>query len=404
MSRESGQWRQLLGASVLSPKEELLATRKQQECLVIGLPRERSLQEHRLCLTPSSVALLTEAGHQIWIERSAGKAAKYEDQAYQQAGAKLIRSLEEVLKAEIVLKVEPPTQEEIKYMQSSSTLISALQLGYQNSTYIRALNKKKITALAFEFLQDERGLHAIQRAMSEIAGSMVLFIAAEYLSTNSGGMGMVLGGCPGLPPSRIVLLGSGTVAESVARVALGLGADIHIFDSSIHRLRRLRKALRQNVFTSVMGYDILDQSLRQADVLIGAMRPNPAHKRCFVTEEMVQNMKKDAVIIDVSIDQGGCIDTSECTTHTSPIFCKHGVIHYCVPNITSRVARTATMALSNILTPLLLDVGKASGLYSLLQQRRNLLSAVYTYRGYLTQISIAKRFNIDYKDINLLVF
>ncbi len=405
MNERSKQWREWLGsAASFSTQEEVLSVGKQGKRLVLGIPCEGSLQESRLCLTPSSVSLLTAAGHEIWIEKNAGEAVKYYDEAYQQAGARLVTSSKEAMQANVVLKVEPPTQQEISYMQPGSMLISALQIGYQHPTYLQALNAKKITALAFELFKDERGLHAIQRAMSEIAGSMVLFIAAEYLSTGSGGVGMVLGGIPGLPPTRIVLLGSGTVAESAARVSLGLGADIHIFDTSIHRLRRIRQSLGQTVFTSVMDYDTLGSSLQQADVLIGAMRPNPAQRTCFVTEEMVQHMKKGAVIIDVSIDQGGCIDTSECTTHTSPVFYKHGVIHYCVPNIPSHAARTATMALSNILTPLLMDIGKAGGVQALLQQRSTLLKGIYTYRGHLTSIDIAKRFRLDYKDINLLLF
>ena len=405
MTQKSTEWRRSLGTSaVFSPQEEPLPTSRGDHQLTIGIPRERSLQENRLCLTPSSVALLIDAGHRLCIESEAGEAAKYEDNEYRQAGAQIVHSSAEAMSADILLKVEPPTPKEVSQMKHGSMLISALQVGYQSERYITSLNQKKITALSFELFRDEKGLHSIQRAMGEIAGSMLLFIAAEYLSTTSGGTGLVLGGIPGLPPSCIVLLGSGTVAESAARVALGLGANIHIFDNEIDRLRRLRRALGQAVYTSVIDHDTLACSMQQADVLIGAIRPNPAQRRFFVTDEMVRGMKKGSVIIDVSIDQGGCIDTSESTTHTSPIFHKHGVIHYCVPNITSRAARTATMALSNILTPVLLRMGEAGGVQGLMRQHRMLLSGIYTHQGYLTNLDLAKRFNIDYKDLNLLLF
>ena len=406
MTQERSTWQHILSSSAaFAPQESLMSTSKRRAQLLIGVPKEHSLQEQRICLTPSSVALLRDAGHRVQIESNAGIGAKFDDNTYRQAGAEVVEDSKAALSADIVLKVEPPTLDEIREMKANSLLISALQVGYQNATYIDHLNQKKITALSFELFRDEQGLHSIQRAMGEIAGSLVIFIAAEYLSTSSQGLGVVLGGIPGLPPTRIVLLGSGTVAESAARVALGLGADIHIFDNAIDRLRRLRRSLGQNIFTSVIEYDTLAQSIQQADVLIGAIRPAPAQRRFFVTDEMVESMKEGSVIIDVSIDQGGCIDTSECTTHTDPTYQKHGVIHYCVPNITSRAARTATMALSNILTPILLDIGASSGgLQSFMQHRRPLLSGIYTHQGYLTNLDLAKRFNIGYKDLNLLLF
>ena len=404
MSSSESAWQKILQHPVFETKEALLKRDKKGDTLVIGIPKERSLQEARLCLTPTAVEMLCTAGHIVWLEKDAGEHAKYSDESYQLAGAKILPTVEEVFKAHIILKVEPPTLQEIHYMHPGSMLISALQVGYQTSEYIHALNQKKITAIAFELFRDEHNLHAIQRAMSEIAGSMVLFIAAEYLSTSSGGMGLVLGGIPGLPPTRIVLLGAGTVAEHAARVALGLGADVQIFDTSIHKLRRMRQRLGQTIFTSLIDHEMLTMSLAQADVLIGAIAPNPGRKRFYVTEDMVMRMKKRAVIIDLSIDHGGCIDTSEITTHTSPIFYKHEVIHYCVPNITSRASRTATLSLSNILTSELLELGEQPNLREYTSRNPHFIHGIYTYRGYLTNLSLAKRFNIDYKDINLLLF
>ena len=244
MTLSRSTWQHILSSSTaFAPQESLMPVSKHCEQLLIGIPKEHSLQEKRICLTPSSVAMLTDAGHRVHIEREAARGAKYDDNAYRQAGAEIVENSREALGTDIILKVEPPTLDEIKQMKTGSLLISALQVGYQNATYIEHLNQKRITALSFELFRDEQGLHSIQRALGEIAGSLVIFIAAEYLSTSSQGLGVVLGSIPGLPPTRIVLLGSGTVAESAARVALGLGADIQIFDNAIYRLRRLRKSL-----------------------------------------------------------------------------------------------------------------------------------------------------------------
>ena len=320
-----------LTKSSLSPQESLLKVKKKNSSLVIGVPKEQSLQENRVSLKPESVAVLVSRGHEIVVESSAGKAAKFLDQEYSEAGARIVYSAKEVFESPIVLKVEPPTIEEIAYMKPESTLISAFQTGRQSPDYLKELNSRRVTAMAYEFIEDKVGGLPLVRSMSEIAGSAVMLIAAEYLSSVSNGKGIVLGGVTGVPPTKVVIIGAGTVAEHAARGALGLGADIQIFDNHIYKLRRIKHALGQQVYTSTIDSAILTTALKEADVVIGALRLEKGKGICVVTEEMVGQMKPESVIIDVSVDQGGCFETSEMTTHKNPVFRKFDVVHYCVP-------------------------------------------------------------------------
>jgi alanine dehydrogenase len=389
--------------SKLYPQEALMKAKTNKANLFIGIPRETSFQENRVALTPEGVSLLTGNGHEIWIESGAGAATKFTDKDFSDAGAKIIYSKGEVFHADIILKVEPPTVDEISLIKTNRVLISALQLGNQNSEYLNALNKKKLTALAYELIEDKAGGMPAVRAMSEIAGSTVMLIAAEYLSNVNNGKGIILGGITGVPPTKVVILGAGTVAEYAARTAIGLGADIQIFDNHLYKLRRLKHALGQQVYTSTFNNVLLSEALRQADVVIGAIRAEKGKNRYVVTEEMVSMMKPGSVIIDVSIDQGGCIETSKITTHNKPIFTKYGVIHYCVPNIASRVARTATTALSNIFTPIFFQAGEEGGLEDMIFNNSWLMKGVYAYNGNLTNPYIARKFNMKHKELNLLL-
>jgi alanine dehydrogenase len=387
----------------LYPQESLLKVKEGDKSLFIGIPRERSLQENRVALKPSSVAVLVAGGHEVWVETGAGKAAKFLDKDYSEAGAKIVYSAKEVYSADIMLKVEPPMSEEISYMKSGQTLFSAIQTGRQSAHFINALNEKKVTALAYELIEDKVGGLPLVRAMSEIAGSTVMLIAAEYLSNVNGGQGVIVGGITGVPPTQVVILGSGTVAEHAARAALGLGADIQIFDNHIYKLRRIKHALGQQVYTSTLDNSTLVAALKNADVVIGAMRVEKGRNKCVVTEEMVMEMKQDSIIIDVTIDQGGCIETAELTTHNDPVYRKHGVIHYCVPNIPSRVARTASTALSNIFTPVLMQIADVGGVGDMIFTHKWFMKGVYTFKGSLTNPHLARKFNLKYKDLNLLM-
>lgn len=387
----------------LYPQEKLMKVKSGNKSMHISIPNEVSYQENRVALTPAAAGILVANGHQVSLEQSAGKHAFYMDDEYSETGTQIIYSKKEAFEANLVLKVEPPTLEEIALMKPGSTLISALQMGNTSAEYFEALNSKKITAVAYEMIEDKASGLPIVNAMSELAGSLVIPIAAEYMSSVNGGKGIIVGGITGVPPTRVIILGAGTVAEYAARAALGLGAEVRIFDNEVYKLRRIRHKLNNQVFTSVIDSLTLETSLRSADVVIGALRPEKGRARCVVTEEMVASMKSGAVIIDVSIDQGGCIETSETTTHANPTFRKYDVIHYCVPNIASRAARSATTALSNIMTPILLKVGDSGGIDEMIYHYSWFNRGVYAYKGSTTNLAISKKFNLPYKDLNLLL-
>lgn len=387
----------------LYTQEAPAKVQKGSRALFIGVPREVSLQESRVSLKPESVEVLTSNGHEVWVEAGAGKSANYTDNQYSEAGAKIVEARKEVFQANIVLKVEPPTLKEIELLNDGATIISAFQSGRQSVDYIHALNKKKITAIGYEFIEDKVGGLPLVRAMSEIAGSTVMLIAAELLSNTNGGQGVILGGITGVPPTQVVIVGAGTVGEYAARASIGLGVDIRIFDNHIYKLRRIKHALGQQIHTATIDNATLTHALANADVVIGAIRAEKGRNKCVISEEMVSQMKPGSVIIDVTIDQGGCIATSEMTSHNKPTFTRHGVVHYCVPNIASRVARTASIAISNIFTPILLHVADAGGIDEMIFNHPWFMRGVYTYRGSVCNIHLARKFNLGYKDLNLLM-
>lgn len=387
----------------LVPKEAPAQVRKSDKSLIVGLPKEASSQEKRICLTPEAIGLLSNNGINVVVETGAGLQAKFTDQDYSDAGAKVVYTSKEALDADVVLKVDPPTQVEIDMMRTGSCLISALQLGSQNQEFIQKLNEKKITAVAFEYLEDKVGGMPVVRAMSEIAGSTVMLIAAEYLSSVNDGKGLIMGGVTGVPPTQVVIIGAGTVAEYAARTALGLGANIKIFDNHIYKLRRIKQLIGQQIYTSTIDNFSLGQAMAEADVVIGALRAEKGRNKIVVSEEMVANMMHGSILIDVSIDQGGCIETARMTTHDEPVFMVHDIIHYCVPNIPSRVARTASYSLSNILTPIILQMADLGGAEEMIFNYKWFLRGVYTYRGSLTNAYLARKFGLTHKELQLLL-
>ena len=392
-----------LAKASMIPQEQLLEVRRRRHSFFIGLPREISLQENRISLTPDAVALLVNNGHDVWVETNAGVGSKFTDQQFSEAGAKIVYSPQEVYQADVILKIEPPTMEEIELMHGGQTLISALQIGHLKVENVQAMLKKKITALAYEFIEDKVGGMPIIRAMSEIAGSTVMLIASEYLSTANNGKGIILGGITGVPPTKVVVIGAGTVAEYAVRAALGLGAEIQVFDNHLYKLRRIKHLLSQQIYTSTIETITLGDTLKTADVVIGALRAEKGRPRHVITEEMVSHMKPDSLIIDLSIDQGGCIETSEITTLSKPVFRKHGVIHYCVPNVASRVAHTAANALSNIFTPTILRAAEEGGVEAMIFSHKWFMKGVYTYKGGLTNEHVARKFGLKHKNIELLM-
>ncbi|GAB2794362.1 alanine dehydrogenase [Rhabdobacter roseus] len=394
---------ELAKQTTLYPQESLVAVKKNQHALHIGLPREVSLQENRIALTPEAVKLLVRNGHEVRVERGAGEGANYPDHEFSEAGAQIVSSPKEVYQADLILKVEPLIDEEFGFIRQGTTLISALNLPSLEKGYFDRLNQAKITGIGYELIEDQVGGLPIVRAMSEIAGSTVLLIAAEYLSNPNGGRGIILGGITGVPPTKIVILGAGTVAEYATRAAIGVGADIKVFDKHIYRLQRLKYAIGQNLYTSIIDSDTLTEAISRADVIIGAMRAEDGQSPLVVTEEMVALMKPGTVIIDVSIDQGGCFESSRMTTHKDPVFRYNEVIHYCVPNIPSRVAHTASAALSNIFLPFLLQTGTIGGIEEMIYANRWFMKGVYCHKGTLTNHHIARKFSMRYKDLTLLL-
>lgn len=387
----------------LMPKEEMLEVKPNFKQLQVGIPRESSFQENRVSLTPDSVGLLVANGHSIIIEKDAGAASNFTDKQYSDKGADIAYSKEEVFKADFILKIEPPTKSELDMMQSGQILISAVQMSTQSSGYFKTLNKKSIAAFGFEFIKDNQDKFPIVRSMSEIAGNTSLLIASEYLSNINNGKGLMLGGISGLIPTSVVVIGAGTVGEYACRTALGLGASVIVFDNSISKLRRLQNNINQRISTSSIQPKALLKALKRADVVISALQVGDGKVPCIVSENMVMDMKKGAVVIDVSIDQGGSFETSEITTHKKPIFIKHDVIHYCVPNIASRVSRTASMAISNILTPILLVIAEEGGLEHTIRKHEYLRNGVYTFNGSVTNEVLSNNFNLPFKDLDLIM-
>lgn len=385
----------------LIPQEETLEIIKQKGELVIGIPKETHYQEKRVCLTPDAVAALTAHGHKFVIESGAGEGANFSDNEYSEAGAKISYDVKEAFGCHIILKVEPPSLDEIKFINPQSVLFSALQLKTQTKKYFEALATKRVTAVAFDYIKDEHGVYSIVKSLSEIAGTASILIAAELMSKVNEGNGLLLGNIGGVPPSEVVILGAGTVGEFAARSAIGLGASVKVFDNSLTKLRSLKHRLGYQIYTSTIQPKTLQKALMRCDVAIGAIRGN-SRAPIIVTEQMVEQMKDGAVIVDVSIDRGGCFETSEVTNHKNPTLQKHGVIHYCVPNIPSRYSRTASVSISNIFTPYLLSIAEEGGFENAVRFDKSLQNGMYFYHGILTNRTVADWFNLPYRDINLL--
>ncbi len=391
------------GRASLMPQEEMLEVGKSKKQLTIGIPKEIQKFESRVALTPEAVDQLVNSGHEVLIESGAGNGANYSDTDYSELGGFILDNRAAIYQADTILKIAPLSMEEIELLRERQVVISSLHLNSQTKQFVQQLMKKKVTAIAFENIKDEHNCHPVVRSMSTIAGNTSIHIAAEYLSNFRGGKGVMLGGISGITPTEVVILGAGTAAESAVRAALGLGAQVKVFDSSVHRLNRLQNNIGQRIYTSVFHRQVMERSLRSADVLIGAMYLIEQGPRYIVTEEMVKQMKKGSVIVDISIDQGGCIETSECKTQVDPVFTKHGIIHYCVPNLPSRVARTASIAISNVFAPLLQKIGESGGVKQFLKDDKSVRNGVYIFNGILTNNFIGNHFDIPSKDIDLFL-
>lgn len=387
----------------LIPQEECLMIERQKSNLFVGVPKENFSQEKRICITPEAVQTLSSYGHRVLIEKGAGEAASYTDLEYSKAGAELTSDTKRVFSCPIIVKVAAPSLEEIKMMAPYTVVWSTVQLKTLHSQYFEALAKKKISAIGIDFIHEKNGSYLTSSSLSEIAGISSILIAAELMTTTNNGKGLLFGNITGVIPTEVVILGAGIVAEYAARTALSMGANVRVFDNSIQKLKRLQKNLPSLVSTSTIQDKILLKALMRCDVAIGAIR-GKNRAPIVVTETMVENMKKGAVIIDVAIDNGGCFETSELTSHETPTIVKNGVIHYCVPNITSRYCKTASMALSNIITPMLIDYAENGDLDGAVHGDTIVKTGIYSYKGLVTNRSVANWFNLEYKDILLFTF
>ena len=402
MSPSKQTQKALSESAMMLPLEQLQAVGRNKKQLYIGLPKEVSMQENRVALVPEAVQLLVNNGHRVVVEKDAGKASNFSDTEYSEAGAEIAYSTEAVYEADLILKVEPISDEEMEFLKPKQVLISAMQLNVQPKNYIKNLMAKRVTAIAWDYIADEDGILPIVRSMGEIAGTTSILIAAEYL-INLKGQGIMLGGITGVAPTQVAIIGAGTVGEYATRAALGLGADVRVFDNSITRLRRLQNSIGQRVSTSTIQPKILAKALMRADVVIGAVRSTSGRTPCYVSEEMVRNMKPSSVIVDVSIDQGGCFETSRITTHDNPSYVVHDVIHYCVPNIASRASRTASHALSNVMTPIAMHVSEEGGIENTIRNHRGIQNGVYLYNGTLTNRYLGESLKLPFKDLKLLL-
>ena len=389
--------------ALLMPQEKLQPIDSKGKKLFIGIPRETSFQENRVALVPEAVTLLVNNGHRVLVETKAGENANWSDQDYSEVGAEICYNTKEVFQADIIVKVAPPSDEEIELMTGKQTLFSALQLSVQPKHTLQKLMQKKITAIAWDFIQDEDGIYPIVRSMGELAGTQSISIASYLLTCYDGGRGIILGGIAGVSPTEVVVIGAGTVGEYAVRSALGLGASVKVFDNSIYKLRRLQSDLDSRVWTSVINPKVLEKALMRADVVIGALRSQNGRTPCIVSEDMVSRMKKGSVIVDVSIDQGGCFETSRATNHKTPTFKKYDVVHYCVPNIASSVPRTSSFALSNIFSPLLIQIGEEGGVSNMIKHDCGFRNGVYIFKGALTSKALGSAFGLPYKNIELLM-
>jgi len=393
----------IIHSGQLMPQEEMLEIQPVRKNLTIGIPKEIAFSENRIPLDPDAVSLQVQHGHQVVIEADAGKAAHFTDKEYSEMGAEISNDTKKIFNADIILKIAPPTMGEIEMMNTRQTLISSIHHSAIDDEYFRKLLLKRTTAIAFEYMQDKAGTFPVIRAMSEIAGNTSMLIAAEYLSSPVYGCGKMLGGISGITPTEVVILGAGTVGEYAARAALGMGALIKIFDNSVYKLRRLQNNLNTRFYTSILHPRVLLSALRSADIVIGAVHSAYSHTPVIITDDMVQQMKQGSVLIDVSIDQGGCFETSHVTDHSNPVFKKYGVTHYCVPNIASKVPRTASYALSNFLSPIMLRIGDEGGVEKVLHSDFGVRQGVYLYNGISTNNFLSESFHLPFQDINLLM-
>ncbi|MEO8110838.1 MAG: alanine dehydrogenase [Ginsengibacter sp.] len=383
--------------------EETLDVKPRGVELFIGIPKETWFQENRIALTPEAVKVLTANGHRVIMERKAGEGSSYSDADYSEAGAKIVSNKKQVFECDILVKSAPVGDDELDLLKMNQFIISPIHIAAMKQEILEKMMEKKVTALSFENLKDDSGHNPIVRSMSEIAGSAVMLIAGQYLSNANNGKGVLVGGISGIPPTKVIIIGAGIVGEQAARTALAMGASVKVFDNSIYRLKRLQNNIGVRLYTSVIEPGILSKQLKTCDVAVGALSSYGGRTPLVVTEEMVSRMRPGSVIVDVCIDHGGCFETSSATSHKDPVFRKYDVIHYCVPNIPSGFARTASQAISNVLMPLMLDMADDGGFENFVWYKINIRAGIYLFKGALTNFHLSERFDLKFTDLNLLI-
>ena len=386
----------------LMPAEEKLEIRKKGQKITIGIPANTDNEEVCIPLTPQAAEMIINSGNDVIIETGAGLKTRYSDLEYANAGAIIAQSTNEVFECDYVIKVAPFTSEEIALLRGNQVIFSMLQIDKQCESMVKTLMQKKITSVVFEYMKDELGGLPVMQSLSEISGIVAMTVAGELLSNSSGGKGVLFGGVTGISPAAVIILGAETAAESAARAALGLGAEVKIFDNSVSKLRSFERKFNQKIFTSLYYPRVLKKAIQSADVVLGA-QPFNSVPQYIIPREMIQKMKKGSIIIDLNASQGGCFETTTCTSLSNPTYERDGIIHYCVPNISARVSRTTTIALSNIFASIILEIGEMGGIAQYIKSQKGFREGVVIYNGLLTNKDVGNKFNIPVKDLDLLM-
>lgn len=385
------------------PKEEVLDRGKKGKHLKLGVLAEKDPFETRIPITPQGAELLVANEHDVLIESGAGMSSRFSDTDYSESGASIRTEKKDIFESDVILKVSPLLPEEIEMLRPGQTIVTSLHLATRNEVYFKKLIEKKVTAIAFELLKDDHQQFPVLRSMCEIAGTVSVRIGAQYLSSTDQGKGILLGGITGITPTEVVILGAGTAAEYASRTVLGMGGVVKIFDNSLPELQRIKQMINREVFTSVMHPPVLKKTLETADLVISTLQRLDKKSFFLVPEDMIMGMKKGSVILDIHIDQGSSFETGHLAPPTEPVYKEHGVIHYMAQNIPSMVPRTASIALSNVMIPLILNNGRFGGIQQLIRDDLGVRHGVYLFNGILTHEMIGSNYGLPSKDIDLLL-
>lgn len=386
-------------------RELLLKVEEQKVSLAIGVPKEDQKVEKRLALTPETVSLLTEVGYRVLLESGAGLCINYSDRYYADSGAEIIDSKPEVFQADIILKIAPPTYDEVAMMKPRSSVFSFLQLHQISSDTLGLMAEKRINALAYELICDDSGTSPFITTISEIEGACSISVASELLSNAHGGKGILLGGIPGISPTEVVIIGAGVAGTVAARAALSLGAAVKVFDNDVNKLRRIQQSLGRMIFTSTLQPNVLRNVFRSADVVIGAMQYVNKTHFYRISSDLISEMKKGALIIDLRMSQGGCFETTmeACLPNHPNVFERFGILHFCELNLSSRVARTASIALSNIFISMFTAMSDCGGVGQFARFDRGFSAGFYMFSGKMVNSYVANHFNLPVNDIGLFL-